>query len=221
MFVSGPVGTRVTGSRECADETGDQLDRALGDRPDGSLRQVGAVEPGRPVDVIGDLGSAARAARAAPAATGTSVRPEEGQDPERVAGRVLQAGVAGDGRDAQHAQLGAGEREEDRQGVVVAGVAVEDDRERIGTPVRYPARTRDRPRTRRTPRAAIARAHDRLTQVPERHRGAPIVTVAGGRSAQPSVADRLAAARAHRYDATQGPHGRTRAISPPAQTGGG
>ncbi len=47
---------------------------------------------------------------------------------ERVAGRLVERLVAGDGRDADQLDLGRREREQDRDRVVVAGVAVDDDR---------------------------------------------------------------------------------------------
>ena len=49
---------------------------------------------------------------------------------ERVAGRLVERLVAGDGRDADQLDLGRGEREQDRDRVVVAGIAVDDDRDR-------------------------------------------------------------------------------------------
>ena len=65
--------------------------------------------------------------RSAPAATGTSPRPGELEHPQRVGGRLGERLVAGDGRDAEQLELGRGQREQDRDRVVVAGVAVEDD----------------------------------------------------------------------------------------------
>ena len=65
--------------------------------------------------------------RAAPAATGTSSRPEVVEHADRVGGRLLQRLVTGHGGHAEQPDLGAGQREQQRDRVVVAGVAVEDD----------------------------------------------------------------------------------------------
>jgi hypothetical protein len=57
------------------------------------------------------------------------VRPTgERQDPERVAGRRVETRVAADGRDPEQVDLRPRDREEDRERVVVAGIAVQDDR---------------------------------------------------------------------------------------------
>ena len=50
--------------------------------------------------------------------------PSSSRSDERVVGRALERGVAGDGRDAE--QLGVAGGDDDGDGVVVAGVAVED-----------------------------------------------------------------------------------------------
>ena len=56
------------------------------------------------------------------------VRPAgEGEDPQRVARRVLDAGVARHGRDPEDLEPGRREREQDRECVVVPRVAVEQD----------------------------------------------------------------------------------------------
>src|SRR5205814_1135166 len=47
---------------------------------------------------------------------------------ERVAGRLVERLVAGDGRDPDQLHLRRGEREQDRDRVVVARIAVDDDR---------------------------------------------------------------------------------------------
>ena len=59
---------------------------------------------------------------------GTSARPASSSTRKRIRGRLLERLVAGDGRDAEQLDLGAGEREQERDRVVVAGVAVDDDR---------------------------------------------------------------------------------------------
>src|SRR5262249_53373664 len=48
------------------------------------------------------------------------------EDPQRVRRRLVERLVAGDGRQRDERGLRRGEREQDRDGVVVAGIAVED-----------------------------------------------------------------------------------------------
>jgi hypothetical protein len=57
---------------------------------------------------------------------------DELEDAERVGGRLRERLVAVRRRDAEELELRAREREEDRDRVVVARVAVEDDRRRHG-----------------------------------------------------------------------------------------
>jgi len=56
------------------------------------------------------------------------VTAEQVQQLQRVAGRVLDAGVTADGRDAEQVDLWAGARQRDGDGVVDARVRVDDDR---------------------------------------------------------------------------------------------
>ena len=141
MFVNGPVGTTVTADG-CASSVFaiQSIAWACSGGRDGR-RQVGAVEPGLAVDLRGD-------------ATFPDERPVgAGRDGDRIATDVIEDAdgvcrcllerlIAGDGGDTEQIQLGAGEREEQRDRVVVAGVAVEDDvghglrvvRERILSP---------------------------------------------------------------------------------------
>ena len=48
-------------------------------------------------------------------------------DHARVAAGQLQRNIAGDGRDAEHLDLGACEGQQDGDGVVLAGIGVDDD----------------------------------------------------------------------------------------------
>ena len=66
--------------------------------------------------------------RSAPAATGTSSRPDEREHVQRVVGRLLERLVAVHGRDAEQLDLGACQRQQERDRVVVARIAVDDDR---------------------------------------------------------------------------------------------
>ena len=111
--------------RRSADQPRQQLHGALGHGPDSRFRQVRAVEAGRAMDVIGDVAGPHERARR-PGRHRDVGPAEERQDAKRVTGGVLHARLAGHGRDPQDPELGACEREEDGQGIVVAGVAVED-----------------------------------------------------------------------------------------------
>ena len=129
MFVSGPVGTSVELPLALSDPLGDEGDGVLVDGVHGRRRQLGPVEAALAVDVRRDRAAAherpvgARGDRNI-AATG------ELEHLERVRGRLLERLVAGDRRDADELELRRGEREQERDRVVVAGVAVEDDRRR-------------------------------------------------------------------------------------------
>ena len=128
-FVSGPVGTSVSLPSRRADLVGEEVDRMLGPRGAARRRQVGAVEAGLAVHVRRDVALAherpvgARVDRDVAAA-------RELEHAQRVRRRLVERLVAGDGRDADELELGRGEREQERDRVVVTGVAVEDDRRR-------------------------------------------------------------------------------------------
>jgi hypothetical protein len=53
-----------------------------------------------------------------------------------VARRVLERGVAADGGDPENSNLRSSERERDGQGIVVPGIAIDDDRTWVGRPLR-------------------------------------------------------------------------------------
>ena len=95
------------------------------------LRQRRPVQPALAVDVRGDdelpLERPVRAGR------DRDVGPaDELEHPQRVRGRLLQRLVAVRRRHAEELDLGAREREQQRDRVVVPGVAVEDDRRAHG-----------------------------------------------------------------------------------------
>ena len=127
MFVSGPSGTSVTGrpargSRSAMKETRRPRRAALVAR-----RQQRAVEPALAVDVRGDDELAAE--RPVGARRDGDVRAaDELEDAERVGGRLLERLVAVRRRHAEQLDLRAREREQERDRVVVPGIAVEDDR---------------------------------------------------------------------------------------------
>ncbi len=126
MLVSGPTGIRVTGSGAAA-SVARRNSRAPSGR--GSETGSGRSAPSSPLApwTSGAVSSGRMSGWGGPAATGTSGRSEQGEDTQRVARRVREGGVAADRGDAQHLELRPGEGERDRQGVVVAGVAVDDD----------------------------------------------------------------------------------------------
>ena len=128
MLVSGPVATSVTGLGGVAQQRAHQFDSRHVDRSDGGLRQVRAVEPGFTVELDRDPRVADQRAVGA-GGDGHVGSPEQGQDAERVAGRPIERSVARDGRDRQEPELRPGQREHDRERVVMARVAVEDDRD--------------------------------------------------------------------------------------------
>ena len=85
-----------------------------------------------------------RTARPAePSATGTSARAVEVQQAQRVRRAVADVGVAADRRHGEEVDLGPRDREPDREGVVEARVAVDDQRQRLlDRPERRRARQR-------------------------------------------------------------------------------
>ena len=120
MFVSGPVGTSVTGCRRCPDGVGDPGDGVGRDRLDARRRERRAVEPALAVDVRGDdelplerLGGARRDRHVAPS--------RQLEHPERVGRGLLERLVAVRRRDAEQLELRAREREQQGDRVVVPG----------------------------------------------------------------------------------------------------
>ncbi len=102
------------------------------------LRQVGAVEPGRPVDMLG--GDQHPAHRPLAAGIDRHLRAAGELDHlQRIPGILGEADIAADRDDAEDVELlRRGQGEEDRDGVVLAGVGVDDDLARHGCP-RSPA----------------------------------------------------------------------------------
>ena len=128
-FVSGPVGTSVTAplrARICSAR------KSAACCPSGSRLGGGRSGPSSPVSpwtYAATCGSRTSGA-AAPAATGTSSRPTKSRTRIAFAVVFAQRLVAGDRRNAEHLQLGRREREQQRDRVVVPGIAVEQDRRR-------------------------------------------------------------------------------------------
>ncbi len=123
-FVSGPTGTSTVSGADVLDE---EVDGVLLDRLGGARRQLGPVQAALAVDVRGDVELAHE--RPVGAHRDRNVlAADELEHPQRVVGRLLERLVAVDGGDADELDLGAREREQQRDRVVVPGVAVEDDR---------------------------------------------------------------------------------------------
>ena len=109
------------------DRLGHELDRVGAERRSDRRRQRRPVEAALAVDVrrdgqVPDEGpvGARRDRDVAPA--------DELQHPERIGSRLLERLVAVHRRHPEHVELRAAEREQQRDRVVVAGIAVEDDR---------------------------------------------------------------------------------------------
>ncbi len=129
MFVSGPVGTSVTAPCRsrivCARN---QTACCSSGRPCAGGNS-GPSRPLSPCTCAATEGSRT-SGRSAPAATGHLGAAGELEHAQRVRGRLGERLVAGDRGHPEQLELGGGEREQDRDRVVVPGVAVEDDRRR-------------------------------------------------------------------------------------------
>ena len=126
-LVSGPSAHSVTvplGSRH--QRLDDEVDRMLLLQRHVRLRQVGAVQAGLAMHLLG--GDQRPHQRADGAGENPGFGPA-GQlaDLARVLLGQLQRHVAGDGGDPQHLELGAGQRQQDGEGVVLPRVGVDDD----------------------------------------------------------------------------------------------
>src|SRR5690606_1047350 len=105
---------------------GDELDRTLPDRVEGRLRQVRPVQTGLAVDVVAE-GELTLQRPGGTLGDRYAGRARQGEHAQRVAGRVLDRAVAEAGGHREQVDRGRADREQDRDGVVVARVAVEDD----------------------------------------------------------------------------------------------
>ena len=129
MFVSGPVGTSVRRPSRARISRARKSTACSGRSAPARGGQVGAVEAALAVHVRGDRALAHE--RPVGAAVDRDVAAAgELEHAQGVRGRLLDRLVAADGRDADELELGRGEREQERDRVVVAGIAVEDDRGR-------------------------------------------------------------------------------------------
>ena len=128
-FVSGPVGTSVTAPSRARIASAMKLTACSAARRPRGGGSSGPSSPLSPWTCAATDGGAHERPLGAGrdrhvAATG------ELEHAQRVRRRLVERLVAGDGRDAEQLELGRGEREQERDRVVVAGVAVEDDRRR-------------------------------------------------------------------------------------------
>ena len=98
--------------------------------PSGAACGGGRSGPSRPVSPWTSAATerSRTSGRSAPAATGDVSPADELEHADRVRGRLLERLVAGDRRHAEQLDLRAREREQERDRVVMAGVAVEQDR---------------------------------------------------------------------------------------------
>ena len=122
MFVSGPTATtHVPGLR--ATRLDDESHSVVGVDGAGRFGQRRAVEPARPVYVTG--GNRFGDERSCRPGVDGNVDAEQFAHDERVVRGAVERSVAGDGRDpGEVAGVGG---DDDGDGVVVAGVAIEDD----------------------------------------------------------------------------------------------
>ena len=128
-FVSGPVGTSVTGVGARRDRPLHEVDGMLAERRPAGGRKRRAVEPALAVDVGGHGELARRAADRRRQRPGCRRRPTRSSTRSAFCGRLLERLVAVHRRHAEHLELRACEREQQRDRVVVPRIAVEDDRD--------------------------------------------------------------------------------------------
>ena len=134
MFVSGPVGTSVTGAGWRRSAPPGSRRRAASHRPPARRRQRRPVEAALAVDVRGD----GELPYERPVGTGRHRHvgaADELEHADRVRRRLLERLVAVCRRHAEQLQLRAGERQQERDRIVVPGIAVEDDRSRHGASI--------------------------------------------------------------------------------------
>ncbi len=127
-MVSGAVGDehRPAVDPSSQDPSSQEVDGVLGHHVCPRLRQLGAVEAGLAMHMRRGAKRAAQRRVRSRRDRDVGPAPDLERD-ERVPGRLVQRLVAGDGRDADQLDFRRGEREEDRNRVVVAGIAVDDD----------------------------------------------------------------------------------------------
>ena len=127
-LVRGPRVASVMGSVAAVERVHQEIHRMGRFRRSARLGQVGAVDPRRPVDVFGGLRLAHHGSRAA--GVDRHLGPAcQIPDPAGIVLGPGQRHVARDGGDAEQIEFfGRGEREQEGDGVVLARVAVDDQR---------------------------------------------------------------------------------------------
>ena len=155
----------------------------------------GSVGPSSPVSpwTYAATNGSRTSGRSAPAATGTSRAADELEHAERVRRRLLERLVAGDRRHAEQLDLRAREREQQRDRVVVARVAVEEDRVVMQYRV-YLVRGRQR-RLRAGREAAIAPAAQARASASSRRRPSSSETTRHAVNASPAAVPSTASTR--------------------------
>ena len=117
--------------RVAHDDVDDEVDGVPRVEFDGGLGQHGPVEARLTVDVGRRLDAAyERPVRSA--SDGHGIHANDARDGERIARDLLDRLVAHDGRDGEQVDRGGAMREQHRNRVIVAGVAVENDLVRAG-----------------------------------------------------------------------------------------
>ena len=176
MLVSGPTAAIVTGSAAAS-----RIDRINSIAPSGRTRKAGlgqvrAFESAGAVDIRGDVQRSQQ--RAGGSGGHRDVRPaHQRQHAKRVASGGIEARVAGHRRDREQIQLGASQRDDDRQGIVVAWVAIEDQRD----PGRHLASMRE-PRAMLYDALSVLARRGGPARFPCRHRAVSRATRLGGGS---------------------------------------
>ena len=124
---AGARATSVTGRLVLEDEAAHQLDGA--ERARGVATSAGGAIPPRPSAPCTCRAARARLEQRTPGAGGDGDVGGAGdvEDAQRVVDDLRERGVAGDAADAEHVDLGVRDGEQDGEGVVDAGVDVEDD----------------------------------------------------------------------------------------------
>ena len=128
-FVSGPVATSVTRPARARISLGEERRPRARAPARRAAAAAGPVEPALAVDVRRDS-SSRTSGRPAPAATGTSARPASSSTRSAFAVVFSSVWLPATVVTPTQLELGRGEREQQRDRVVVAGVAVEEDRRR-------------------------------------------------------------------------------------------
>ena len=125
-MVSGPIAATVTGSGDVVSRSARATTAGRGSTRAGDGGSCHAPEPGVPVHVPGALRLGVHQRVAGAGGHRDVGPPRQVQHAQRVLRRLRQLDVAVDGGDQAQVDLGAGQRQQDGQGVVDAGIGVDD-----------------------------------------------------------------------------------------------